>query len=309
MNKKEMTKQNKLKESDNLFVFKNQSIDTETTAVYKHRNQYIEAMRHFVSNKLAMTGLIVFISLIISAGIIVSFAFDPNQLFAVKQSPNSTHWFGTDAFGRDLWSRVWWSVLVTTSFAFLAASITMIVALILGILSGYFKYIDMVVSSIAKVIFAIPAILLMILLTIAFGSTWTLIITATVVITWTGPSQAIRHETKRISESDFVLASRTLNTSHTKLVYTFFVYSIPTLITQFAALLPKLVIYEATLGFLGLTVKEAPSIGNLLGHARIFTLAYPYMMYIPLIFFSTLTISLHMISYGFDEAFNKKGDY
>lgn len=306
---KQTTKQTKLNESENLFVFKNQNIDVETNAVYKHKNQYITAFRKLFNNKLAMLGLFIFVSLILSAGIIVCFAFDPNATFAIKQTPNSTHWFGTDAFGRDLWSRVWWSVLVSTAFALTAAAVTIVVSIVLGILSGYFKYVDMVVSAIVKVIFAIPAILLMILLTIAFGSTWTLITTATVVIVWTGPSQAIRAETKRISESDFVLASRTLNTSHTKLLFTFFMYSLPTIITQFVGLLPKLVIYEATLGFLGLTVKSAPSIGNLLGHARVFTLTDPYIMYIPLLFFAALTISLHMISYGFDEAFDKRGEF
>ncbi len=269
-----------------------------------------EITNRFISNKLAMVGTIIFFLLIIIS-IVVMFlpnynTNDPNSSL-MDLPPGAGHWFGTDSTGRDLWSRNWAAIQYSFIIAILATTINILIAILIGLLMGYFEEFDRLFSGVIKIMYAMPTIIVLILFSIVFYTkdpikSFMVIILSLTFSGWVNASQQVRGSVKKTRNLEFITASQTLGTSRVKMLGVLFAYALPIVIVQYAIIFPRMIIAEATLGFLGLSIPDVPTLGNLINDARNSFLAYPYQLLFPLIMLALTTISIQFMGFGLEDA-------
>ncbi len=292
-------------ENKELFSFSDKNPDVVIKPTTKHVSSFKNGLIYFTKNKLAMSALGLFILIFISSIIISSFSVDPlltdsNNIFA---DPSSEHIFGTDEFGRDLWSRVWNAIWISLTLALITSIINVIIATLVGVITGYFEKVDNVSAYLIKILHSLPVILVLILFSVIFGASFQIVILSLVITGWVAASQQIRAQTLRVKNSDFIIASQTLGTRKVKILSTFFTLAIPTIIIQFAIIFPRMILAEATLGFLGLSVPDVPTLGNLINSGRNVMTLYPMQVFIPMIYLVVVIVCIQLIAFGVESAF------
>ena len=132
-----------------------------------------ESWKSFKKNKMAIIGLslvIFFILLAIFAPIIAPYSFEEQNLSNKHLSPSAEHWFGTDEFGRDIFSRIIFGSRLSLSVGFLSVAGSVVIGSLLGIIAGYYgKWIDAIICRIFDILLAFPSILLAIAIVAVLG--------------------------------------------------------------------------------------------------------------------------------------------
>lgn len=231
--------------------------------------------------------------------------FDLYEAKNVKES----YWFGTDELGRDIFTRVWKGTQVSILIGVVAAVLDLIIGITYGAISGFFGgAVDTIMQRIIEVIASIPNLIIMILFVVLFdASLWTIIL-AMVVTGWIGMSRIVRGQFLKLKEQEFVLASRTLGTSNTSLIFKHILPNTlgPIIVTAMFTI-PSAIFFEAFLSFIGLGI-PAPlaSLGSLINDGRKMLLIHPYQMFIPSFVLSFLILSFYMFGDGVRDAFDPK---
>ncbi len=267
-----------------------------------------DALNRFKKNKGAVVGLvcIVIIALMaIFAPMFSSWEFDAIDTSLANISPNGTHFFGTDAYGRDLFVRTWEGTRVSLFIACVAILIDVIIGMTYGLISGYFGgRVDSILQRIQEIINSIPTLVILTLLLMVMKSSLFTIIIALSFTEWIGMSRITRAQVLRIKEEEFVLASRTLGASD---FFIIFKEILPNIYSQMIIMvmmsIPNAIFYEAYLSFvgLGLPIPQA-SLGTLINDGFASITIYPYMMVIPVIIFSILMLSFNLLGDGLRDA-------
>ncbi|MGN1181447.1 MAG: ABC transporter permease [Faecalibacillus sp.] len=267
-----------------------------------------DALNRFKKNKGAVIGLvcIVIITLMaIFAPMFSSWKYDAIDTSLANISPNSTHFFGTDAYGRDLFVRTWEGTRVSLFIACVAILIDVIIGMTYGLISGYFGgKVDSILQRIQEIINSIPTLVILTLLLMVMKSSLFTIIIALSFTEWIGMSRITRAQVLRIKEEEFVLASRTLGASD---FFIIFKEILPNIYSQMIIMvmmsIPNAIFYEAYLSFvgLGLPIPQA-SLGTLINDGFSSITIYPYMMVIPVVIFSILMLSFNLVGDGLRDA-------
>lgn len=267
-----------------------------------------DALNRFKKNKGAVIGLvcIVIITLMaIFAPMFSSWEYDAIDTSLANISPNSTHFFGTDAYGRDLFVRTWEGTRVSLFIACVAILIDVIIGMTYGLISGYFGgKVDSILQRIQEIINSIPTLVILTLLLMVMKSSLFTIIIALSFTEWIGMSRITRAQVLRIKEEEFVLASRTLGASD---FFIIFKEILPNIYSQMIIMvmmsIPNAIFYEAYLSFvgLGLPIPQA-SLGTLINDGFSSITIYPYMMVIPVVIFSILMLSFNLVGDGLRDA-------
>lgn len=267
-----------------------------------------DAINRFKKNKGAVIGLAC-IAIITVLAILVpmlsSWEFDALDYSLANISPNGTHWFGTDANGRDLFVRVWQGTRYSLFIAVVAIFIDVIVGITYGLISGYFGgKVDSILQRIQEIINSIPTLVILTLLLMVMKASLVTIIIALSFTEWIGMSRITRAQVLKIKEEEFVLASRTLGASD---FFIIFKEILPNIYSQIIIMvmmsIPNAIFYEAYLSFVGLGLPiPLASLGTLINDGFKSITVYPYMMVIPVIIFSILMLSFNLFGDGLRDA-------
>ena len=267
-----------------------------------------DALNRFKKNKGAVIGLICIVIIALMAffaPIFSSWEFDAIDTSIANISPNGTHFFGTDAYGRDLFVRTWEGTRVSLFIACVAILIDVIIGMTYGLISGYFGgRVDSILQRIQEIINSIPTLVILTLLLMVMKSSLFTIIIALSFTEWIGMSRITRAQVLRIKEEEFVLASRTLGASD---FFIIFKEILPNIYSQMIIMvmmsIPNAIFYEAYLSFvgLGLPIPQA-SLGTLINDGFASITIYPYMMVIPVVIFSILMLSFNLLGDGLRDA-------
>jgi len=258
-------------------------------------------------NRLSIFGIIVVAVLVLTAlfaPLIARQDYGTTHSEIRYQPPSSEHWFGTDATGRDVFSRVVYGARISLQVGFIVVIISALVGTILGALSGFYGgWVDRFVSGyIFNVFLAFPGLLLAIALVAFLGKGLDKLILALCVIGWVGYARLIRGQVLKVREYDYVHAARALGAGNLRmLVVHILPNAIQPLIVQASLGMAGAVLSEASLSFLGLGVQEpTPSWGKMIDEARGMETA-PHALIFPAIAIALTVLAFNFIGDGLRE--------
>ncbi|WP_436860972.1 oligopeptide ABC transporter permease [Staphylococcus caeli] len=218
-------------------------------------------------------------------------------------------WFGTDQLGRDLWSRTWQGAQVSLFIGVVAALLDIFIGVVYGAISGFFGgRIDNVMQRIIEIVASIPTLIVVILFVLIFEpSIWTIILAMTIT-GWIGMSRVVRGEFLKLKNQEFVLASKTLGASKSKLIFKHILpNTLGVIVVTSMFTVPNAIFFEAFLSFIGIGV-PAPrtSLGSLVNEGRAMLLIHPHELFILALVLSLLILFFYLFSDGLRDAFDPK---
>lgn len=219
------------------------------------------------------------------------------------------YWFGSDLYGRDIWTRTWEGARVSLIIAVAAAVIDMVIGMSYGLISGYFGgKVDMVMQRFLEVANGIPRLVIVTLLLLVLQPGMVTIIFALMLTEWVGMSRIARAEMLKLKDQEFVLASRTLGAGSFFIIFKEVLPNIiGPIITQVMFSIPTAIFTEAFLSFVGLGIPVPQcSLGSLISELYNSFTTHPYQIIPPIVVMSLLMLSFNLVADGLREALDPK---
>lgn len=259
--------------------------------------------RKFKSNKGLIFGGSIFLVLsllaIIGPWIVKT---DPLEMNIVNRllSPSGTNWFGTDEFGRDLFTRIIYGARVSLKIGLFVTIIASFLGLVIGLYASYYKWLDHVLMRICDGLIAIPGILLAISLMAALGASATNVVIALVIVFTPNIARVVRSSALVIKEQTFIEAIRAQGASDTRIIWSHIMpNTLSPLLVQATFVFAESIISEAALSFLGAGIPApAASWGNILQAGKLVIFKAWWMVIIPGAFIVLTVLSLNLLGDG-----------
>lgn len=232
---------------------------------------------------------------------------DINPLARMKP-PSDAHLFGTDALGRDIFSRVIWGARVSLVVAIAVAVISIALGVVIGMLAGYFKQLDMVIMRLMDGLMAIPNILLAIALMAAFRGGLVTVIVAIVVPEVPRVVRLVRALVLSIRNQPYVEAALAVGTRTPKILCMHILPNLfAPLMVQATFIAASAIITEAVLSFLGVGIPpQTPSWGNIMADGRNFLSIAFHIILFPGIFLALTVLAVNLVGDGLRDMLDPK---
>jgi len=231
-----------------------------------------------------------------------------NDVYAQK-GIDDYFWFGTDALGRDLWTRVWEGTRISLYIGILAALIDMVIGVAYGGVSAYYGgRVDNVMQRIVEILYGIPFIIVVMLMILVFEPGILSIVIAMTITGWIGMSRVVRGQILKLKNQEYVLAARTLGASNTRIIVQHLVPNmIGIIIINTMFTIPSAIFTEAFLSFIGLGLQPPlASLGTLIDDGFKSLQTFPHIMVFPAIIISILLIAFNLVADGLRDALDPK---
>lgn len=241
-----------------------------------HRPRWRETVSVLLKNRLAAAGLVVLLGLIVVAmlaGVLTRYGINEINVANRFAPPSAEHWFGTDDFGRDIYSRVVMGSRVSLQVGAIAVSISLVAGTLLGLISGYRGgWLDATLMRSMDVLFAFPVVLLAIALVAVFGPSLRNTMIAIGVVFTPIFARVVRGSVLSVRENLYIRAVRSLGASDMRIVLRHVLPNVAApVIVQTSLSLAFAILLEAALSFLGVGVQPPqPAWGLMLSDAQRF---------------------------------------
>jgi peptide/nickel transport system permease protein len=185
--------------------------------------------------------------------------------------PSAEHPFGTDKFGRDVYSRVIYGAKVSLGIAFTTLTLALTIGILYGAISGYFGgLVDVVMMRVLDFYLAFPSIYLFIAVAAIFSPNLMVLIALLSFNIWMEIARIVRAEVLSIKERPFVLMAKNMGFSHARILFR---HILPNSLTPVIAIIPlkiaEIILMESALSFLGIGVQPpTPSWGSIINDGR-----------------------------------------
>ena len=302
-----------------------------------------DALRRLRKNKIAMISLIVIVLIALIAFIVPTFypyTYTKQDVTAQNLAPFQysqkeqmkidkglsvfPHIMGTDNLGRDYAIRVIYGTRISLLVGIFSALIVIVIGIIYGSISGYFGgKVDMVMMRIVDIIYSLPDVLIVILLSVAIkdwvstsqsqliarlGAGMVSIFIVFGLLYWVSMARQVRGQILSIKEQEYVLASKAIGASPARIIRKHMIPNCVSVIIIIAAMqIPSAIFTESFLSFLGLGVSvPMPSLGSLASDARTALRSYPYQLIFPALAIFLIVLSFNLLGNGLRDAFDPK---
>ena len=267
----------------------------------------------FSRNRLALVGLILLALLVCAAvfGPMLSpYPYDGMDAMSRNQASSAAHWFGTDQMGRDILTRVLYGARVSLLVGFASTALNLLIGVLYGSIAGYVGgRVDMVMMRIVDVIYAVPAMIYMILLMLIFGSNIYSVMLGICVNGWINMARIVRSQVMSLKEQEFSVAAFVIGASRKRILFRHLLLnSLGPIIVTVTLMIPQAIFTEAFLSFIGIGI-SAPmaSLGTLAQDAKMLMNVYPMQMVWPVLVICIVIFSLNFIGEGLETALNPRG--
>ena len=267
--------------------------------------------KRFVNHKIgAASAIIVLILALMAIFAPLIASYDPNAINpAFLAPPSAQHWLGTDAVGRDVFSRLLYATRVSLSVGVLATVITTSIGIVLGLISGYFGGIpDMIIMRITDMVMSFPYMLLVLVAAAVFKPGLMNVILILGFLGWPGVARIVRGNVLSIRESGFVKSSQVAGMSKKYILFSEILPNAIAPVLVFASSMVSMsILDEAALSFLGMGVQPpTASLGNMLGDAQSLTVLtnQPWLWVPPGVVIVVLVVAISFIGDALQDGFN-----
>ena len=317
------------------------------TVLRKSVGFWQDGIRRLKKNKIAMVSLVVIIFVFIFSFLVPQFypysyeqqirgsenlapmQYSEKELEA-KAAGESVfpHVLGTDNLGRDYAVRVMMGSRVSLTVGLVASAIILLIGSLYGSIAGFFGgWVDMIMMRIVDMIYTVPDILIIVLLSVAFdqplkalaqkpGFEWIQVIGVNLIsifvvfalLYWVGMARIVRSQILILKEQEYVTAARALGASNGRIIRKHLLTNcIGTLIVTTTLQIPSSIFTESFLSFLGLGVTAPmPSLGSLASAALNGLQSYPHRLFAPALAISIIILSFNLLGDGLRDAFDPK---
>ncbi|MGA4506361.1 ABC transporter permease [Propionibacteriaceae bacterium G1746] len=260
-----------------------------------------------------MVGMVL-ITVLVLLSLAAAFGLVPHDPLAQNpperlQGPSSAHLFGTDQFGRDVFSRVASGVANSMLIAVVAVAFAAVVGTLAGVVAGFYRGApDGVISGITNVLFAFPPLLLALALASVFTRNWFTIAVAIAIVYVPIFIRVTRGPVLSLREVEYVRAAVSTGQSRAMVMLRHVLPNITSIvIVQVTLSLSWAVLTEASLSFLGLgSPPPAPSLGSMIFEARTLVSIAPWTMLFPGLVVVALVVGLNLLGDGLRDALDPR---
>ncbi|APT46512.1 ABC transporter permease [Bacillus safensis] len=272
----------------------------------------LESMKQFFQHKLAVIGsVIVFLFLILAifAPLIAPYGINEQSLGERFSAPSAAHWFGTDDFGRDIFSRVVHGARISLWVGFFSVLGSVILGTLLGLIAGYGgRVLDAVISRLFDILLAFPSILLAIAIVSILGPSLQNALIAIAIINVPTFGRLVRSKVLSIKQEEYVLAAKAVGMSRRRIVLRHILpNSMVPVIVQATLAIGTAIIEVAALGFLGLGAQApSPEWGKMLADARPYLVQAPWTLFFPGIAIMLTVLGFNLMGDGLRDTLDPK---
>lgn len=235
---------------------------------------------------------------------------DPTELAPGQRlrPVSADHWFGTDSFGRDVYSRVLYGARTSLLIGLGATCLALLGGVAIGVVAGYFRWVDSILMRVIDGLMAIPGILLAIALVSLFGSSLTTVLVAISVPEIPRVVRLVRAVILGIRAEPYVEVAVTLGTRFHLMIWRHLLPNVvPPLIVQGTYIFASAILTEAVLSFLGAGIPpEIPSWGNIMAEGRIYFQLLPGLILFPGAMVSLTVLSVNLLGDGARDALDPR---
>lgn len=269
-------------------------ISVERQSVWK------DIWKELKKNKVAMVSVVLLAILIIAVLLAPLSPYDPYKLDVSQklQGISSSHWFGTDEYGRDYFTRTLYGGRVSLLVGFMSMIMTVVIGTSLGVFSGYVGgKVDMFLMSFTDIFLALPSMLLMVILNTFLKPGLPTLIVVLSLFSWASVARITRAETMSLKERDFVVATQNLGASNFRVIIKHIIPNILGPVIVAASLsVANAILMESSLSFLGLGVQiPRASWGSMLQGAQAHILDYPLLAVYPGVMILITVLSFNLL--------------
>ena len=228
-------------------------------------------------------------------------------LSLIRKPPSSAHWLGGDSSGRDVFARLIYAGRVSLSVGLVAVGIYTIIGLLLGALAGYYGgWVDSVIMRFADIVLSFPSLIIIITVVSVLGPSIYNIMLVIGLLGWPPMARILRGLFLSLRERDFVVASRTVGASNSRIIFKHLLpNALAPVIVAATFGIAQAILLEAGLSFLGLGVQPpTASWGNMLTDAQSLTVlsSQPWLWIPPGVMIALAVLSINFIGDGLRDA-------
>ena len=235
---------------------------------------------------------------------------DPTALAPVKRTrePGAEFWFGSDAYGRDIYSRVLYGARISLLVGFSVAILASFAGLVIGLVSGYVRRLDGVVMRAMDGVMSIPPILLAIALMALTRASVENVIMAITIAEFPRVARLVRGVVLSLREQPFVEAAIASGTSTPRIILAHILpNTVAPLSVQATYICGSAMIIESILSFIGAgTPPIIPSWGNIMADGRTLWQVKPYIIFFPAVFLSLTVLAVNLLGDGLRDALDPR---
>ena len=273
-----------------------------------------QAWRRLLQNKAAVVSMVVLLLIVFACvGLIHISPWELDEVdwdnFGTPPSLVGSHYFGTDANGRDLFVRTLYGGRISLMVGLLATAVSFIIGILYGAIAGYTGgKTDAFMMRFVDILYALPFMFFVILLTVYFGKSIWLIFIAIGAVEWLTMARIVRGQSLALKQRSFVEAARVTGASHFNIIKVHIIPNTLGPVIVYATLtVPQVILFESFLSFLGLGVQEPmTSWGVLIAEGAAQMESAPWMLLFPAGFLAVTLFCLNFIGDGLRDALDPK---